>query len=125
MENSNDPTALEDAPSAQDSALEEDASGSSPAVPGDRRDSILGESSAKMPMVERDSIAILKGRIDSISQRLAFKEKLQLGYVYHSYPLQYYKSWKAEGNTLFSLLVNLRKRLSALEAQTSKSPQKP
>jgi hypothetical protein len=69
---------------------------------------------AKTTELKRTIIAV-KRRMKNISARLECKEYKQLGFVYENYPAQYYRSWKGEANSLFSLLVNYSSRLRDLE----------
>ena len=70
------------------------------------------------------SIAQIKLKILDINRRFLIKERLQLGYIYEDYPRSYYRSWKAEGNEYFSLMVNLKGRLKEMEAQKSQLSRK-
>ncbi len=69
---------------------------------------------AKRTELQR-TITAVKRRMKNISARLESKEYKQLGFVYENYPAQYYRSWKGEANSLFSLLVNYSSRLRDLE----------
>lgn len=81
------------------------------------------EKPAKSPEMEdlEQTILRVKRRMTNISARLESKEYKQLGFVFEKYPIQYYRSWKGEGNHLFSLLVNYSTRLKALEEKLKKA----
>lgn len=57
-----------------------------------------------------DLVARITRRCKDIKELMIEKEAYQMTYVYDDVPKPYYQRWKDEGNELFTLAVELKRR---------------